>query len=175
MKADDLGLAQLMALAQKGDRAAYAALLRACTKWLQRYYARKVAPCQIDDLVQDTLLSIHRKLASFDPSRPFLPWLAAIARYRWVDHLRSVYRSNESELTGDFAAPDEEEGITARISLDRLFALLPPAQARAIELVRIEGRSVAEASLRSGQSEPLVKVNIHRGLKKLSALIEKVK
>ena len=51
--------------------------------------------------------------------------------------------------------------------------MLPPAQARVIELVKIEGRSVAEAAVRSGQSEPLVKVNIHRGLKKLSALIEK--
>ena len=170
---DDASLSHLMALSQKGDRKAYTTLLTVSKAWLQRYYARKVAPCQQDDLVQETLLALHRKLASYDPSRPYLPWLAAIARYRWVDHLRLVYRSNEVELGDGLLASDEHEGISARISLDGLFALLPPSQARAIELVRIEGRSVAEASVRCGQSESLVKVNVHRGLKKLSALIEK--
>ena len=173
MKADEPGLARLMVLAQSGDRQAYAALLTVSAAWLRRYFCRRVAPSSLDDLVQETLLALHRKLASYDPTRPFLPWLAAIARYRWVDHLRSVYRSNEVELGDGLPAGDEHEGISARISLDGLFALLPPAQARAIELVRIEGRSVAEASARCGQSESLVKVNVHRGLKKLSALIEK--
>jgi RNA polymerase sigma-70 factor (ECF subfamily) len=175
MKADDATLAQLMRLSQKGDRQAYSALLKASRTWLQRYFARKVAPCQLDDLVQDTLLAVHRKLASYDPSRPFLPWLAAIARYRWVDHLRLAYRMEAVELADDLPALDEQDGISARISLQGLFELLPPAQAQVIALVRIEGRTVAEASLRSGQSEPLVKVNIHRGLKKLSALIEKAR
>lgn len=175
MSPDEASLSQLMTLSQKGDRKAYTALLTFSKAWLQRYYARKVAPCQQDDLVQETLLSLHRKLASYDPSRPFLPWLAAIARYRWVDHLRLVYRSREVELGDSLPSSDEHEGISARISLDSLFALLPPAQARAIELVRIEGRSVSEASARCGQSEPLVKVNVHRGIKKLSALIEKAR
>ena len=173
MRPDDPSLASLMALSQKGDRQAYAVLLKFANGWLQRYFARKVAPCQLDDLVQDTLLAMHRKLASYDPSRPFLPWLAAIARYRWIDQLRLIYRAKEVELGDDLPAVDHQEGISARISLDGLFAMLPPAQARVIELVKIEGRSVAEAAVRSGQSEPLVKVNIHRGLKKLSALIEK--
>ena len=65
-----------------------------------------------------------------------------------------------------------ETAITAKISLDRLLAHLPRSQADAIRLVKIEGHSVAEAAMRSGQSEPLVKVNIHRGLKKLGTYIE---
>lgn len=175
MRPDETSLATLMALSQAGDREAYSTLLQASKTWLQRYFSRKVPPCQLDDLVQDTLLAVHHKRASYDPSRPFLPWLAAIARYRWVDHLRRVYRANEVELGDSLPAIDEHEGISARISLDGLFAILPPAQAQVIELVRIEGRSVAEASRRSGQSEPLVKVNIHRGLRRLSALIEKAR
>jgi DNA-directed RNA polymerase specialized sigma subunit, sigma24 homolog len=63
--------------------------------------------------------------------------------------------------------------VIARVSLDRLFAHLPVKQAEAIELVKIEGLSIEEASARSGQSASLVKVNIHRGLKKLAALVEK--
>lgn len=174
MIADEATLARLMAMAQKGDREAYAALLGACQSWLKRYFARRIGPCALDDLVQETLLSLHRKLASYDPSRPFLPWLAAIARYRWVDHLRKVYRADESELTENLAAPSDEPAISARISLERLFAHLPTAQVEAIELVKIEGLSVSEASRATGQSESLIKVNIHRGLKRLTALIERV-
>lgn len=173
MIADDISLARLMTYAQRGDREAYATLLAECQKWLKRYFSRRVSPCQLDDLVQDTLLSMHRKLASYDSSRPFLPWLAAIARYRWVDHLRKIYKADETGLEDDLAVAQPEPAISSRISLDRLFACLPQGQAVAIELVKIEGLTIAEASRVSGQSESLVKVNIHRGLRRLTALIEK--
>ena len=175
MKADEANLARLAGLSQRGDRAAYAAFLGECQHWLRRYFARKVGAEYHDDLVQETLLSIHAKLASYDPARPILPWLAAIARYRWVDQLRRIYKaSGEAELGGNIPGIDDPESeVTARISLDRLFAHLPDGQVQAIELVKIEGLSVAEAASACGQSESLVKVNIHRGLKKLAALIEK--
>ncbi len=173
MIADEATLARLMAMAQSGDRQAYAALLEACQRWLRRYYARRIGPCQLDDLVQDTLLSLHRKRASYDPQRPFLPWLAAIARYRWVDHLRKVYKADETELDESFASISDEPAISARISLERLLSLLPTAQVAAIEMVKIEGLTVSEAAQASGQSESLIKVNIHRGLKRLTAMIEK--
>ena len=173
MKIDNAGLMHLVALSRRGDRGAYAALLKGCADWLARYYARRVPPAVLDDLVQETLISLHGKLSSYDPERPFLPWLAAIARYRFVDHLRRITRASEVMLDDDVAAPPEQDAATARISLEGLFALIPPAQAQALELVKIEGCSIVEASRRSGQSEALVKVNIHRGLKKLAALIEK--
>lgn len=173
MKADEVSLARLAALAQRGERAAYAAFLGECQRWLRRYFVRRVGAEFLDDLVQETLLSVHAKLASYDPARPVLPWLAAIARYRWVDQLRRIYRARECALEDDVADDAGEPEIAARISLDRLFAYLPPGQVQAIELVKIEGRSVAEAAAASGQSESLVKVNIHRGLKKLATLIEK--
>lgn len=174
MIADEATLARLAGLAQRGDKQAYAALLASCSNWLLRYYRRKVPPEQIDDLVQDTLLSVHRKLASYDPSRSIIPWLAAIARYRFVDHLRHAYRNAADSIEDDTAlARDDEPALTARLSLDRLFEALPEAQCRAIELVKIEGLSISEASASTGQSESLIKVNIHRGLKRLAALIER--
>lgn len=172
VKANDQSLARLMALAQDGDRAAYAALLGECQRWLVRFFARRIAPALVDDLVQETLISVHRKRASFDPDRPFLPWLAAIARYRWVDQLRRTYRADEVTLQDEFAVDSGEEEIAARISIDRLLTHLNAAQSTAIRLVKIDGLTIAEASAQSGQSEPLVKVNIHRGLKKLAAMIE---
>ena len=174
MIADETTLARLMAMSQKGDSASYRVLLAEVQLWLERYFRRRVAPGQLDDLVQEVMMAVHAKRASWDPDRAFLPWLAAIARYRWVDHLRKVYRSAEDEL-GDYDAAEDsdEEAVLARMSLERLFVHLPEKQCEVIELVKIEGLTVAEASQRTGQSESLVKVNIHRGLKKLSALVEK--
>lgn len=174
MIADETTLARLMVASQKGDQQSYSVLLSEIQLWLQRFFRRRCPPHQIDDLVQEVMMAVHNKRSSYDPQRAFLPWLAAIARYRWVDHLRKVYRSGEDALE-DFDAPtdSEEEAVLARISLERLFVQLPEKQADAIEMVKIEGLSIREAAVRTGQSESAVKVNIHRGLKKLSALIEK--
>jgi len=162
-----------MALAQDGDKKAYRALLDECETWLKRYYARKIGPHVLDDLVQDTLISLHRKRASYDPSRAFLPWLAAIARYRWIDHLRKAYRSKEVELNEELTADPSDPAVEAKIGLERLLGVIPERQALAIKLVKIKGLTIAEASEKTGQSESLVKVNIHRGMNRMAAAIEK--
>ena len=162
----------LMRLAQAGDKQVYAVLLEQTGRWLARFFAQKIAADAVDDLVQDTLISLHRKRASYDPSRPFLPWLAAIARYRWVDRLRQTYRHAADELQDQHSEDSHEDVVGAKISIDNLLHQLPQAQALAIRLVKIDGLSIAEACIKCGQSEPLVKVNIHRGLKKLAMLIE---
>ncbi len=164
----------LMVRAQNGDKQAYSVLLEQTGRWLARFFARKIAADAVDDLVQDTLVSLHRKRASYDPSRPFLPWLAAIARYRWVDRLRQTYKHAAQSLDGEFGEKSHEDVVLAKISISRLLDQLPSGQAYAIRLVKIEGLTITEASAKTGQSEPLVKVNIHRGLKRLAALIESV-
>ncbi|NJM50987.1 MAG: sigma-70 family RNA polymerase sigma factor [Sphingomonadales bacterium] len=172
MKAGEESLRTLMIRAQKGDKRAYTVLLEESSRWLSRFFAQKIAADVVDDLVQDTLISVHRKLASYDNSRPFLPWLAAIARYRWVDRLRQTYKHEAKALDFDIAQDGHEDVVGAKISIDRLLAHLPDGQAEAIQYVKIQGLSIAEAGAKTGQSESLVKVNIHRGLKKLAALIE---
>jgi RNA polymerase sigma-70 factor (ECF subfamily) len=162
----------LMIRAQGGDKLCYASLLTECEKWLRRYYGRKINPSAIDDLVQETLISLHRKRASYDPTKAFLPWLAAIGRYRWIDSLRKIYRHEHDQLFEEMVADPQDEDVTARVSLARLLGMLPEKQAEVISLVKIEGLSINEASAMTGQSESLVKVNIHRGLKKLSSMVE---
>ncbi|MBV7266014.1 sigma-70 family RNA polymerase sigma factor [Erythrobacter ani] len=174
MVADEPTFARLMAATQNGDKAAGNVLLSEAGVWLERYFRRRVPPHQIDDLVQEVLIAFYTKRGTWDPARPFLPWLAAIARYRWVDHLRKVYKHDSQELMDDDAAQDsEEEVVLARVSLDRLFGQLPEKQAEVIEMVKIGGLSIREAAEKTGQSESLVKVNIHRGLKKMATLVEK--
>lgn len=172
MRADEATLAHWMACAQRGDNNAYRHLLVACQDWLMRYYRRRLPVDHVADMVQEVLVALHAKRASWAPDRPFLPWLAAIARYRWVDHLRSHYRAGTKEPLNDQASLEESEALLAKISLDRLITQLSPSQALALRLVKIEGYSVSEASARSGQSEAAIKVNVHRACKRLSALIE---
>ncbi len=171
MSVDDDALRRAMARALEGDKAAYRMLLDESRRWLIGYYRRRVPPQMIDDLVQETLVSVHSKRQTFDPSRPYLPWLAAIARYRWVDALRRLQHTEE--LHGaEVLSEEEENDVVARLSIGRLLSHLPAGQANAIVLTRIEGRSVTEAARICGQSESLVKVNVHRGLRKLADLVE---
>lgn len=174
MIADEATMARLMVSSQKGDKQAYTVLLTEVQLWLERYFRRRCPPAQMDDLVQEVMMAVHNKRATYDTDRPFMPWLAAIARYRWIDHLRKVYR-NEEDALEDFDAPEDsdEEAVLARMSLERLFVQIPEKQSEVIAMVKIEGLSIKEAADKSGQTESAVKVNIHRGLKKMSALIEK--
>jgi len=162
----------MMAAAQAGDPNAYRTLLTELVPWLRRYYARRLPPTLTEDAVQDVLLAIHEKRHTYDPSRPFGPWLAAIARYKWVDQLRSLKAEAAEPLGEDISVPDHGESAIAGWTFQRLLAELKPPQAEAIRLVKLEGYSVAEASRVTGQSISLIKVNIHRGLRRLANIIE---
>ncbi len=163
----------LMAAAQAGNGGAYHRLLVEMSKWLRRYYARRLPPDMAEDAIQDTLLAIHEKRHTYDPSRPFRPWLAAIARYKWIDRLRAMKSAPMEALTEDIAVGDHEEAVTSANSLERLLRELKPAQSDVIRLVKLQGLSIEEAAARTGQSVSLVKVNIHRGLGRLAIVVRK--
>jgi RNA polymerase sigma-70 factor (ECF subfamily) len=160
----------LMAAGQRGDERAYRQLLWEVRPWLVRYHGRRLLPALVDDAVQETLLALHQKRASYDPSQPFHPWLAAIARYKGVDQLREAGRGAAEPLPDDLAIGDHENKVIDASLLGHLMAALKPAQAEVIRLVKLEGYSIVEASLRTGQSNSLVKMNIHRGLARLAAV-----
>lgn len=93
-------------------------------------------------------------------------------RYKWIDRLPLLARDPFAMLGGDVMVFDHERAVTSATVLRQLLATLTPAQAYANRLVEIEGYSLEEASLRTGQSASLVKVNIHRGLTRLTAMME---
>ena len=163
-----------MAAAQAGDTVAYRALLVALASWLRRYYLRRLPPVMTEDAVQDALLAIHEKRHTYDPSRPFGPWLAAIARYKWIDRLRARKSQATEPLDENIAVADHGEAIVAGSALHQLLDGLKPAQADVIRLVKIEGYSIVEASKATGQSVSLVKVNIHRGLEHSASVLRKI-
>jgi RNA polymerase sigma factor (sigma-70 family) len=160
----------LMAAAQAGQGQAYEQLLRELDVWLRRYYRRRLSADAAEDARQDALLAIHISRHAYAPSRPFGPWVAAIARYKWIDHIRDASRSAALSLCDEILTDGRGEPAISGIVVDDLLRRLKPAQARVIRLVKLQGVSIEDASDATGQSAALVKVNIHRGLKKLAAL-----
>jgi RNA polymerase sigma-70 factor (ECF subfamily) len=168
-----------MAAAQSGDAAAYERLLREILPFLRSLIRqRRVHPDHVEDIVQDVLLTIHRVRHTYDPARPLIPWLAAIAQRRAIDALRRSMRIS----TWEQVIPDQLETLpdpAANIQIDlddrrqwlhRALGGLPRKQREAVELVKIRGLSVAEAAVVSGQSPGAIKVNVHRALRALRAL-----
>jgi RNA polymerase sigma-70 factor (ECF subfamily) len=163
----------LMAAAQSGNAGVYHRLMREVSGWLRRYFARRLPPAMVDDAVQDTLLAIHEKRHTYDPARPFEPWLAAIARYKRIDRLRAMKAAPTEALSEDIPVNDHGDTVMNARSLERLLAELKPAQSDVIRLVKLQGLSVEEAAVRTGQSISLVKVNIHRGLGRLMSIAKR--
>ena len=157
-----------------GDDDAHAALLRALVPLLHSFYRRRMrgAEGDVEDLVQETLISVHTRRASYDRNRPFTAWLYAVARYRLVDHYRRRRLSVSIEDVDEIlAAEGFEERVTARMDVDNLLNTLSPKQARAISDTHISGKSVAEAAAGAGIGESDVKISVHRGLKAIASRI----
>jgi RNA polymerase sigma factor (sigma-70 family) len=161
----------LMMAAQAGESHAYEQLLRELDAWLRRYYARRLPAPAAEDARQDALLAIHAKRHTYAPSRPFGAWVMAIARYKWIDRVRDASRFAAQSLDDEIPIQDHGSAAISAATVDNLLGQLKPAQASVIRLAKLKGLSIARASGATGQSAALVKVNIHRGLRKLAALV----
>jgi len=174
MRADEAQLKAWMIAGLNGDGASHARLLRAVVPILQAFYRRRMQdrPGDIDDLVQDTLIAVHGRRATYDRDRPFSGWLFAIARYKMIDRYRKEGRTCTIDgLEEILVSEGFEDSSGARMDVDRLLGALPAKQAAAIRGTRIEGLSTAEAAARQGIGESDVKISVHRGLKALAARI----
>lgn len=167
-------LKPLMLATLAGDAAAYRALLAQLAPHLRAFFARRLkSGADAEDLVQETLIAIHTKRATYDPSMPFTAWLHAVARYKLIDHLRraKVRHTLPLEEADSVFAEEDTEAATAKRDVEVLLARLPKAKRELVRQTKIEGLSTAETAERTGLSESGVKVGVHRALKALSAMI----
>jgi RNA polymerase sigma factor (sigma-70 family) len=174
MRASEDQLRTMMIGGLEGDAVVHAALLSALVPLLRAFYRRRMRDGgdDIEDLVQETLIAVHTRRATYDRDRMFTAWLFAIARYKMVDHYRSRRLLCPIEGLEDIlVAEGFEETSNARMDVNRLLEDLPEKQATAIRRTKIDGLSVSEAADRGGLSEADVKVSVHRGLKALAARI----
>lgn len=170
---------KLMARAQDGDREAYRTLLEYLTPYLRSIAARHFKqPSDVEDVVQDVLLTVHLVRHAYDPSRPFGPWLLAIANRRIIDRLRRLTRQKAREIA--FSA--EQETFTVlpanlndanfdEAALGAAIERLPPEQRQTIKLLKLNEMSLKEAAAASGRSIAALKVATHRALKSLRKIL----
>lgn len=168
----------LMAHAQSGDQHAYRRLLAEIAPYVRSLSAKCHRDARdIEDSVQDVLLAVHAVRHTYDPTRPFGPWLVAIANRRITDRLRRQGRSaaRETPMTDEhetFAAPEAnyEEAASAERALREAIERLPQGQRDAIRLLKLQELSLKEAASVSGMSVAALKVATHRAMKNLRKL-----
>ena len=167
----DRRLSALMERAQAGDRPAYAALLTEVAALVRSFVRSRVhGHDAIEDVVQETLLSIHRDRHSYDPARAFGPWMYAIARHRTLDFVAKQRRNRERETGWQpiASAPAVSERGAA---LHAALRLLSKAQREIVGMLKLEGYSVAEISAKTGLSQAAVRTTAHRGYRSLYKLM----
>lgn len=176
MSACEARLHDLMTHSLGGDNTAYRRFLDTLSGLFRAFFRRKLCddPGHAEDLVQETLLAIHLHRQSYDPSRPVTAWVYAIARYKLVDHFRRTPASREFvpiDDVDDLFSGDAPDAADPAHDVDALLEHLPDKQSTAIRLVKLEDLTAKEAACRMGISEADVKISIHRGLRKLMALV----
>jgi RNA polymerase sigma factor (sigma-70 family) len=167
-----------MVAAQAGDRAAYETLLRDCIPFIQRVARGQGVPSDfVDDVVQETLLTIHQARQTYDPSRSFTAWLRTIAQRRAIDGLRRGGRTRTREIHKPLAYQNhadpggDPEQAAFQIGhaevLNSAIGKLPTRQREAVEHLALQGQSLTQAATATGRSSGSLRVNWHRALKTL--------
>ena len=175
----DNGLEALMRRALAGDKTAYATVLRETARLLRPYLLRRLSfESEVDDLLQEILLSIHKARSTYDGERPYKPWAYAIARFRLQDYLRMHYADQLRQAVDIddveyFLAADVTDSRLSYESISGEVEKLPEKQATILRLMHQEGYTAKEVATKMGMNESAVKVAAHRAYKVLRQKLER--
>ncbi len=176
--ARDQQLAELLTRAQEGDRRAYESFLRGASEVLRAFLSRRMmsAGDRVEDVLQETLLTVHRARHSFLRGRPIGPWLYAICEHRMAEFYRRHRRIEAVEMSTDLqdiAVADrselEAEGLGALVW--EALMKLPRKQRVIIERLKLHGHSVKEVAVHAGMSESAVKITAFRGYESIRRML----
>ena len=170
-----------MRAAIDGDEAAYRRLLEALSYSLRAAVRRGFAQAgaslgDVEDVVQETLLALHLKRNTWDPSQPLGPWVRAIARHKLIDALRRRGRRIQVPIESvleTLAAEESSSSGVDRQDAERLVSGLRGRQQEVVRSISLEGQSIRDVAQRLQMKEVAVRVALHRGLKTLAALHQK--
>jgi RNA polymerase sigma-70 factor, ECF subfamily len=169
----------LMKQSLAGDQRAYAALLLETSRLLRPFLAKRLSfTNEIDDLLQEILISIHKARHTYDGNRPYRPWAYAIAKFRLQDHLRAHYsdqlhHSDDLSEMEDYLHEDVTETAISYESISGEVQRLPEKQATILRLMHQEGYTAKEVAEKIGMNESAVKVAAHRAYKILKTKLER--
>jgi RNA polymerase sigma-70 factor (ECF subfamily) len=168
--------AVLMRAAMAGDQAAYRTFLKAITPAVRAAARRNMvryglAHADGEDVVQDTLLAIHLKRQTWDQDRPIGPWIAAIARNKFIDLMRRRGRAVQvpiEDVAASLAA--EEENTLDNYEVGRMLGNLNEKQRSVVRSLAIDGASVRQTAERLNMTESAIRVTLHRAVKALAVI-----
>lgn len=173
MTAPHAELEKLMLLSLTGDRQAYNTVLQETSRFLRPYISRRVnSAADVEEILQEILLSIHKSRHTFDGKRPYKPWAFAIARFRLQDYLRKIYADHlrhaaDLEEAEHIAAQSVTNSpLTYELIKDEI-AELPGKQPAILHLLHSEGHTSKEVAQKMNMTESAVKVAAHRAYKAL--------
>lgn len=161
----------MMQAALAGDKAAYGKVLQEVSRVLRPYLSKRLFnKADVEDVLQEILVSIHKARHTYDGKRPFMPFAFAIAKFRLNDHLRAHYSDHlrghaPLEEAENIQAQDVTESGLSYESIRGEVEMLPEKQAKILELIHSEGYTAKEAAERLGMQESAVKVAAHRAYK----------
>ncbi|GAB4259807.1 MAG: sigma-70 family RNA polymerase sigma factor [Pararhodobacter sp.] len=168
-----------MRAANRGDQRAYARLLVSITpvvRGIVRARGGALGVDQCEDVVQEVLLAIHTKRQTWREDAPLRPWLYAVTRHKVIDAFRARGKRIDlplDEMADVLPAPEGADPFEAR-DMARVIDQLDPRAAAIVRAIGIDGESTAETGARLGMSEGAVRVALHRALKSLARLRERM-
>lgn len=159
---------------QAGDLAAFEELVR---RYENRIYAFVFQSCGRDadarEVTQDTFVRAFEAIAQFDPRRPFVSWLFAIARRKGIDCFRSRIPGEGEPAPEEIDADDPAELLARREEAQDLWRrarrLLPDGQFQSLWLRYAEDMDIAQIARVLGKTQTHVKVLLFRARHKLAA------
>jgi len=164
-------LANLLRCGLEGDQDAYAQFLEQITPLLRRMTGRRLASADVEDVVQEILISVHKARHTYDGKRPIMPWLVSIARFRISDHLRRHYAQMRHQTTDihelEEILADVTDDTDSHESIDELLKDVPEKHKRILTMMHVEGYTAKEVGKHLDMNESAVKVAAHRAIKKI--------
>lgn len=178
MPISEADLAAAMLAGRGGDEISYVTALNEITRLVRARVRRRLGWTANDseDVVQEVLLTVHLKRATWDETRPVMPWINAIADHKTIDAQRRrgregrlVASSVTVESIAELVPSPEPEWDVVGLDLERALALLPKREEEVVRGLTVQGRTVREVASALGMKEATVRVALHRGLKRLAA------
>ena len=146
---------------------------------LRPYVARRVAsPAEVDDIVQEILVRVHKGLAALRDGESFGGWVYRIAARAIADAAKSHARDPiaRGAAVADVAAGESDEAADLQLELGECVALfvarLPSPYRKAITLTELQGLTQKEAAEMLGTSLSGMKSRVQRGREKIREMFE---
>ena len=169
----------LMTKAQDGDQQAYSELLSDLYPVVSAYLKKKLGPLGAEeDFVQECLIAVHNARQTYDPERPFSPWLFTVVRYKSIDILRKKQRVWKNEVVDEDLVTNQADETNSTVEDEKdlvreALAELPDDMRRAVELTKIEGLATEEAAKKEQISAQALRARVSRAYKLMRKRLEK--